>query len=360
MHINNIFIRFVVLFLLAFFALGIFMLIVWRWSIAFWIVLKTRSLVFVSLFLIGVLIAGMFLSITSSTHFVEIIWLVLIGCIYILWFVSPLLIVKDIVSFWYKLSPMIMIILTWICLLLGVYYGTFHIKITPLTIASERIHKEYKIVFISDLHVEAIHNRWYIQSIVDRINMLHPDFVLIGGDLMNIWKTSYIDALLPLHQIKVPVYATLGNHDYMWNSGALLDIANKTHVILLRNQSIALDWLQIVGIDDKSYRWNKKLSEILQESNISDQNQFTLLISHQPQKLDKLVWYPIDLELAWHTHNGQFFPLSLLMSLFNDYAYGKYSAHGMTAFVSQWIGSWWAPLRLWTQRELVLITLQPK
>jgi predicted MPP superfamily phosphohydrolase len=43
----------------------------------------------------------------------------------------------------------------------------------------------------------------------------------------------------------------------------------------------------------------------------------------------------------------------------NDYAYGEYHLNGMTAFVSQGIGSWWAPIRIGTQSEMVLITLSP-
>jgi len=56
----------------------------------------------------------------------------------------------------------------------------------------------------------------------------------------------------------------------------------------LRNQSIEISGLQIVGIDDKSYRNKKKLEDILKESNIKNNGQFTILISHQPQKLNKL------------------------------------------------------------------------
>jgi hypothetical protein len=82
-------------------------------------------------------------------------------------------------------------------------------------LTSNRITQDHNIVFISDLHVEAIHNRQYVQKIVNRIQDLQPDFVVIGGDLMNTANTSYVNALLPFNQLTVPVYATLGNHDHM-------------------------------------------------------------------------------------------------------------------------------------------------
>lgn len=156
----------------------------------------------------------------------------------------------------------------------------------------------------------------------------------------------------------MPVYATLGNHDHMGDSGAIDQIFRTTKIIPLRNQSILVSGLQIVGIDDKSYRWDETLSWILAKSTINNDVNYTLLISHQPQKLSYLTGYPIDLELAGHTHNGQFWPMSWIIKLFNDYSYGRYDEQGKTAFVSQWVGTRWAPIRIGTQSEIVVISLQ--
>ena len=187
---------------------------------------------------------------------------------------------------------------------------------------------------------------------------MQPDFVLLGGDLLNTAKADYISAFEPFNQLKMPVYATLGNHDNMWDTKAVPGIFETTKIIPLRNQSVSISGIQIVGIDDKSYRDGKKLTDVLDESQIATGAQFTLLVSHQPQKLSKLEWYPINLELAGHTHNGQFVPLKRLIGAFNDYAYGRYDEAGKTAFVSQGIGAWWGRIRIWTQSELVLITLK--
>jgi len=81
------------------------------------------------------------------------------------------------------------------------------------------------------------------------------------------------------------------------------------------------------------------LHEILDENIIVAEDKFSILVSHQPQHLRKLENYAIDLELAGHTHNGQFIPLSWIIRTFNDYAYGKYHHKEKTAFVSQGIGS---------------------
>ena len=337
-------------------ALSIFGLIVWRGGVIFGLSLKFKTIVLLSFGLIWLLVASMALS-STPRRIAEIIGIVVLALIYAIWVLSPVLIVSDLVSIWYKIPPVIIGIISVIWLWIWVYYGTAT-KVTELSLTSKTISHDAKIVFISDIHVEAIHNTRYIQSIVTKIQALQPDFVLLGGDLMNTAKSDYVDAFLPFNQLKMPVYATLGNHDNMWDANAISGIFATTKIIPLRNKSIDISWIQIVGIDDKSYRSGKTLTEILDESKISSGAKYTILISHQPQKLSKLDWYPIDLELAGHTHNGQFVPLTWMIWLFNDYAYGKYTDWKKTAFVSQWIGTWWGPLRIGTQSELVLIILK--
>lgn len=323
----------------------------------FGILLRKRTIAFLSIGMILLAITSFLLSM-SSWNAVEFFWLSLFRIVYISWVLIPVFVLRDILSLWYKIPSFIMIAISLVYIWFGVYKGTT-IKITPLSISNTLIKKTEKIVFISDIHVEAIHNRWYVQSIVNKIKKINPDLVLIGWDLMNVAKLSYVDAFLPFDQLDMPIYATIWNHDHMGNSGAIFQIAEKTKIILLRNQSIEIDGLQIVGIDDKSYWWDKKLPEILAVSSIVNKDLFTILVSHQPQNLSKLIEYPINLELAGHTHNGQFIPMGRLIRRFNDYAYGEYHLNNMIAFVSQGIGSWWAPIRIGTQSELVLISLYP-
>lgn len=176
---------------------------------------------------------------------------------------------------------------------------------------------------------------------------------------MNSAKDRYADAFLPFDQLSMPVVATLGNHDHMGSSTAINTLFSQTNIIPLRNQSKVLNNLQIVGIDDKSYRSGKSLQEILQASNIQEDNKFTILISHQPQDLNKVTNFPIDLELAGHTHRGQFVPLSRIIKAFNDYTYGLHTLGERYAFTSQGIGSRGAPIRIGTRSEIVHITLHP-
>lgn len=356
MHTNNPLSRIIFLLIFTITMLAIFVLIVRRGSVAFWINIKFKTIVLVSIWMIVIMILGMTLG-NFGWAFTEIIGTFFIRIIYSTRIIGLLVIFRDIISIWYKIPPTIMAILSILLIWTWIYFGTTS-KVTNLDISNKQISKDYKIVFISDLHVQATQHTKYIQRIVNKIQKIKPDLVLIWWDLMNIAKASYTDAFLPFNQIESPIYATLWNHDNMWNPDAISSIFEKTKIIPLRNKSTTMEDIQIVWIDDKTFRKSKQLADILDESKIESDKAFTILISHQPQSLSKLVKYPIDLELAGHTHNGQFWPISRLIRFFNDYSYGEYSEYWKIAFVSQWIGSRGAPIRLWTQSEIVLISLK--
>lgn len=247
-------------------------------------------------------------------------------------------------------------IIVGMCLLIG-FYLWMTTKTTTLVLEDTWLSRDYRFVFISDFHVQALRHESYVQKIVDKIQGLNPDFVLIGGDLLDRVKPEYIEAFLSFNQVDVPVYATLGNHEKIGKEPLDISLFEKTNIKFLRNQNVFFEDIQLVGIDDKSFWSGKKLGDVLDESEIKD-ILYTILISHQPYKLSLIENYPIDLQLAGHTHRGQFVPLSWIIGLFNDYAYGRYDENGKTAFVSQWVGTWWAPIRIGTQSELVLVELK--
>lgn len=155
-----------------------------------------------------------FLLSSTSWTALEIIGLLILWIIYISWVIVPLSIIRDIVSIWYKIPAFIMIGISLFYIGFGIYKGT-NIKLTPLLISNELVKKNQKIVFISDFHVETIHNSKYIQKIVNNIKFIKPDIVLLGGDLMNTAKEDYVSAFLPFNQLEIPIYAILGNHDYI-------------------------------------------------------------------------------------------------------------------------------------------------
>src|SRR5260221_13435342 len=69
----------------------------------------------------------------------------------------------------------------------------------------------HRFVHFSDLHHKG--DRRYLQSVVDSINSLAPDFVCFTGDIVEEQK-FLPEALEILSGIKSPMFGVPGNHDY--------------------------------------------------------------------------------------------------------------------------------------------------
>ncbi len=317
------------------------------------------------------LVIAMILAITVMWTFMyqwnnkilDIIWT--IGSrIFVLGFLLMIILfIENIIHIWYKINPRIIIWVIVVILWLWTYFS-LHTKITNLNIETNKIQKDAKILLVSDIHVENVTQDFHVKKIIKTIEKEKPDFVIIAWDLMNKPNTTYLRYFSAFKEIKdIPIFAVKWNHDIMWNGTIVNEIPKNSGINFLNNSSSKNESLhiQVAGIIDKSTRWNNSLNDMMNQIEFNDnEDLFTILITHQPIKLEKLSDYPIDLEVAWHTHRGQFYWIMELSRLANDYLYWEYKLWDRTAFVTQWIWTWWLPFRLWTQSEMVIINLIKK
>ena len=82
--------------------------------------------------------------------------------------------------------------------------------------------KDFSFVFMTDIHVQwDRHAKEGLSAAVNKINEIHPDFVITGGDLIMDalgQKLPRADSLYNLYlgvmkDLKMPLYNTLGNHE---------------------------------------------------------------------------------------------------------------------------------------------------
>ncbi len=246
-----------------------------------------------------------------------------------------------------------------------------------------------KIVFIADPHLRDA-NIAQVEEIVGQINALQPSVVLIGGDF------TYRGAEdLPFNQvwsrIDAPVYAVLGNHDYMAGLGGesilkkmilvkqadlrpesydVSILANepidtgfagevaaeleKQGVKVLRNEKVDLEIggerVVLVGIDDC---W----AGLAQPPEVPATDAFTIYLIHEP---DCRAAWDADLILAGHTHGGQFMTgnLQALDSAGIIELSGLKMKNGVPTYITRGIGTsnFNPQLRLNAAPEIVLIT----
>jgi predicted MPP superfamily phosphohydrolase len=217
------------------------------------------------------------------------------------------------------------------------------------------------VVFISDIHSDLLYGRRHLKKIVNQIIEEKPDFVLVGGDIVNTPQATYAPAFTEFQRITVPIYAVIGNHDVYFGPfpRVITEIFKVGKMLPLRNETLITHGIQLVGIDDKILRKKKSLTDTMNACNIQHKDLFTIFLTHRPIHLSKVENYPIDLELAGHTHNGQIRGLHFLSRMMFDYNYGKYTYKDRTVFVSQGLGAG-IPFRIGTEGEIVIIELKKK
>jgi 3',5'-cyclic AMP phosphodiesterase CpdA len=99
-----------------------------------------------------------------------------------------------------------------------------NVRKTPATVEKE---EGFTFAFLTDIHLQPELNAVAgFQMAIDTINILNPDFVLTGGDLvMDALNQSYgrADSVYNLYKevsggLNMPVYNTVGNHEvYGWH-----------------------------------------------------------------------------------------------------------------------------------------------
>lgn len=218
------------------------------------------------------------------------------------------------------------------------------------------------IALASDLHLGSIIREKTTRRFVEMINGLNPDIILLAGDAINSdLRTLKAQQLhIPLQEFDAPlgVYAVLGNHEYI--SGDVeeaMRFLRSAGIDVLRDAIEVVDHqLILIGRDDRTNPNRKSLRELTDQ--IDNYNNLPIVVmDHQPYDLNNAVENNITLSLSGHTHNGQIWPITMVVKSMYELAHG-YMKKGDTHFyVSSGLGIWGPPFRIGSQSEVVLIRL---
>jgi len=221
-----------------------------------------------------------------------------------------------------------------------------------LRLHSERLRKDCRLVQISDVHIGSRSSK-YLSHIVQNINTLHPDIVVITGDFLD---SSHIGPkdLEALKTLSMPVYLSIGNHERYIGLDKVVPLLEQTGVRVLRNTSVHVDGLQLIGIDDAddSHQVARELANIT-----LDPKCFKVLLYHRPLGWDAAVQANIDLTLSGHTHNGQIFPFNWLVKQQFKLITGLHRSGQCRLYVSPGTGTWGPVMRLGSRNEITCFDL---
>ncbi len=217
-----------------------------------------------------------------------------------------------------------------------------------------------KVVLLSDLHLGYHNRRKELHRWVDMINAEHADAVLIAGDLIDLSVKPLIEERdwEELHRINAPIYACLGNHEYISGVRDALAFYRQAGITLLKDSEASVAGLTIIGRDDRSNTHRKSLQAIMKESCDSTQLlQPIILLDHQPYHLEEAENARVDFQFSGHTHHGQVWPISWITDALYEDAFGATTKGKTQYYVSSGMGIWGGKFRIGTRSEYIVLTI---
>ncbi|MDR2836475.1 MAG: metallophosphoesterase [Bacteroidales bacterium] len=219
--------------------------------------------------------------------------------------------------------------------------------------------KSFKIIGISDLHLGYGISKAEFSDWINLINAENPDFVLIAGDAIDnstkpIFEQNYAELF---HRIntKYGIYAVIGNHEYISGLNKCKKFYEDANINLLIDSVINInDDITIIGRDDKTNKNRKTLSELCKAI---DTSKFTILLDHQPLKLNETAKNNIDFQFSGHTHDGQLIPINWITYLMYENSHGLLKKGDSQIYVSSGIGIWGGKFRIGTNSEYIVINI---
>lgn len=291
-------------------------------------------------------------------------------------------------------TALVLVLLIWCGLIYGCYVGRFRSEVNQLTFSSPQVPEAfdgYRIVHISDLHVDSFERTDDLQRVLSRVNEQQADIILFTGDMTTTGMEGIgrHEAALRSLSAEDGVVSVLGNHDFfIYDREYRTDeercaaadrlTAYEQEILgwrVLRNESLLLhrgaDSIAIAGVDN--INGNQGFSTIqkgdLRKAMRGLDGVFTVLLSHDPShwQAEVLPDSHAQITLSGHTHAAQIrlFGHSLARLTFREHDGAYYHPSPdrndcpRLLYVNAGIGCT-APFRIACPSEITVITLRTK
>jgi len=239
------------------------------------------------------------------------------------------------------------------------------IQVVENELRHQRVPQEfdgYRILHLSDLHLDI--DPALAPEIIRRLTPLEYDLALITGDYRNATRYGYAEAVSEVRQIlpalQKPVYAILGNHDFI----EIVPLLEASGLRFLLNEAIEIQgrdasfW--VGGIDDPHFY---KTHDLVKVRDIIPEEAFSILMSHSPETYQEVAAHGFDVMLSGHTHGGQiclpggFAPVQVC-DIPRALLKGPWEFESLVGYTSPGTGSCSVPLRFFCPPEIVIHTLR--
>jgi len=216
----------------------------------------------------------------------------------------------------------------------------------------------YTILHLSDLHLDI--TKGLTDAIIERVKDLHYDLCVITGDYRASTSGSYTlaieETIKLIPHLKLPVYAVLGNHDFIefvppLEEAGIRFLMNET-VVLTRGEAK----VYLSGVDDPHLYETENLHKTGDEI---PSGASSILLAHSPEVYRKAAASGYDFMLCGHTHAGQICLPGRIPVLNNAncpryMVYGPWQFADLQGYTSAGTGSCGVPARFNCPPEVTL------
>ena len=264
-----------------------------------------------------------------------------------------------------------------VALVIWIAWGNTALELNTYTVSSSKLPQSfdgYRIAHVSDLHNAEMGKD--NETLLTMLRDADPDIIAITGDLIDSRNTDIEVALQFVREaVKIaPCYYVTGNHEARISEYDELKEAMKAAGVTVLEDaqteiSMEGETITLIGVNDHSYQtdylfgdaesvMNAKLEDLHTEN-----DGFTILLSHRPELFDSYVDHGMDLVLSGHAHGGQFrLPfiggvVAPNQGLFPEYDAGIYTDGNTNMLVSRGVGNSILPFRINNRPEVILIDL---
>ncbi len=251
------------------------------------------------------------------------------------------------------------------------------LEVTQRTFYLDRLPSSFdgfRIVQISDLHLEEYTEDFFLRHVIGHVNSLSADMVLVTGDYISRGPLGHQIAYAAaarcaqlLGTLSCPLrYGVLGNHDIAVGTTLITDHLEDNGLPILGNKSVRIErngeYFWLAGVNSVSGGYPNLVEAIPNRADAP-----LILMAHEPDYFDSVITHArgryVNLVLSGHTHGGQvrlpgMRPL-MLPPLGRIYTEGHYRCQNIELYVNRGIGTVGVPFRLNCTPEITVLTLRP-
>lgn len=241
----------------------------------------------------------------------------------------------------------------------------FDVRVTENEVCLRRLPREFdgfRILQLTDLHAD-LHPD-FPDAVRRAVDAVEADIVVVTGDFRTCTYGDHSGAtaasLEILSHVDVPIYATLGNHDFL----AKVPPMERAGIRFLMNEHVLLERsgarLALIGIDDPNFYHSDDLERALEGM---PAGLCQVLLSHAPSTHIEAAAAGIDFVLSGHTHGGQLCLPGGRVLVHDGTAprkvlAGRWTEGELQGYTSRGTGASGLPVRLNCPSEVCLHTLR--